>query len=187
MDAKSIAKLLSQAQSPFFQKGFSAAQAQTYTHSNTSPPYLACFFLSPWSKESLILAFTIVRGRLDSEPECQTLSFAHLSPYKSYTGAVYNCVSHLAPSDVLNLILKAWFTQFRGRFNLGSQNLQQKNAGAYPQSFSSFFSLFGGQRESFLMILPQEACPWIFQPIRVITGVASAYHFMACLRRSCSK
>ena len=43
------------------------------THILTPPPYLACFW-SPWSEDSLILAFAVVRGRPNSEPNSQTLS-----------------------------------------------------------------------------------------------------------------
>ena len=77
------------------------------------PPYLACF-LSPWSKDSLILAFAVVRGRPNSEPNSQTLSFAHPRLHKSYTRAIYLYASHSTPPNVLNLIFKARFTQFRG-------------------------------------------------------------------------
>ena len=123
-----------------------------------SPSYLACF-LSPWSENSLILALAIVCGQPNSELDYRTLMFAHPRPYKSYTGTIFIYASRSTPSDVLNVIFKSRFTWFRGQFSLGSQNLQQKNARA-------IFSLFGRQRESFLMVVPQEARSWIFSPLR---------------------
>ena len=120
----------------------------------------------PLSKDSFVLALAVVRGWSNSEPDCQTLSLVHPRPHKSYIGVVYLCVSRSTLLYILNLIFKVRFTQFKGRFNLGGQNLPQKNAGARSQPFGNFFSLFGVRRESFPMMLPQETCPQIFSLLR---------------------
>ena len=96
----------------------------------------------------------VVRGQPNSELDYRKLSLTHLRTHKSDTGAVYICVSCSAPLDALNLIFKARFAQFKGRFSLGSQNLQQKNARARSWLSRSLLGLFGGWRESFIMRVP---------------------------------
>ena len=83
------------------------------------PSYLTCF-RSSWSEDSLILMPVVMRDRTKSEPNYRKLSLAHPRLHKSYTGAVYICVSRLAPSDILNLIFKAWFARSRGQFSPNS-------------------------------------------------------------------
>ena len=63
-------------------------------------------------------------GQPNSEPNYQKLSPVHLRPYKSYTRAIYLCASRPAPPDILKLIFQSLVHRFRGRFNLGSHNLQ---------------------------------------------------------------
>ena len=106
-----------------------------------------------------------MRDRPNDELDCRKLSLVHLRPHKSYIGAVYICASCSAPSDVLNLIFKARFTRFKGRFSPGSQNLQQKNARAQSQPSSSLIGLLGGWRESFIIRVPQESHSWISGPL----------------------
>ena len=125
------------------------------------PPYLACFW-SPWSEDSLILTLFVVRSRPSNKLDCQTPLLANSRPDKSYTREVSIYASRSALPDVLNLIFKARFTRFRVQFNHVSQNLQQKNARDRSRPCDSFCSLFGRQRELFLMMLLQEACLWIF-------------------------
>lgn len=83
---------------------------------------------------------TVIRDRPNSEPNYRKLSLTHPRPEKSYIGAIYICVSRSTPPDILNLIF---------------------NARTRSQPSSSLLGLLGGQRESFIMRVPQEAHSWI--------------------------
>ena len=90
-----------------------------------------------------------MRGQPNNEPDSQTLSLMHPRPHKSYTGVVYLYASRSAPIDVLNLIFKARFTQFRGWPSLGSQNSQQKNTRAQSWPCGSFSAYLGDRGSRF--------------------------------------
>ena len=138
-----------------------SAPKHKLTHILDTLPYSACFW-SPWSKDSLLLALAIVH----SQPTVNRISIRSPSH-------IWDCTNPTLGQFIFVRLVQhlqmSWTSFSKPSSGVDSAPIVKiYNKEMLKPNLSlcdSFFSLFGGQRESFLMVLPQEACPWIFSPL----------------------